>query len=561
MRVKGWTVFFYGGTAMKWTREQILKMKEIPLQKEVLIPLFKKMGFRDVRPHQGPGEIGKDIVMWKNEEIGRRMNYAVVVKAKKITGKVPGSSSAGQVATQVQQCFGEDYLDSRTLEDCMVHQVFVVTSQEIIPQAKIAIRSILRRSNLDRATTFIDGEALWELIEEHFKDKTVLDMLTEVKQILDDADPDYRIVSTLRSNTISFSIEPKHPEAEEKRPLHISSRFSFPDTPEGLTKRLEFQRFLQTGSEVTIPNKYIEKFDIPDFMKKVLDPIQTGDYQVTMGTLPAVVLVKILMQCDDGEEAQLEYVPLVKIYEDDKRITLSNAGQLVPWRIELILNKEAREFLFNYKFSYGGVNVNWALQGLKFERAMAKGGVFKIKHLETGFDILTRTIEPGLFHEPNGHLIEIIEKLLFIQHKARIPIPAPTNDLPVTEVETIFLTAYKMESGSLEAGDFTVQGDKEFAEDIIRRIENNEPIFLRGISDEVVELLGVTIPMGKAIVTCHNAVLSNTALVELKKAVKSATAESRIPINFKASEDHQITVEYPSWQPNNESQEPTDSIP
>ena len=204
--------------------------------------------------------------------------------------------------------------------------------------------------------------------------------------------------------------------------------------------------------------------------------------------------------------------------------------------------------------------MNWALQGLRFEQAMAKGGVFRIKHLETNFDILKRTIEPGLFHEPNGHLIEILEKLLFIQHKAHIPIPAPTGDIPLTEVESIFLTAYKMEKGYLEAGDFTVQSDKEFAKDIIRRIENNEPVFLRGVSDEVVDLFGIIIPMGKAIVTCHNAVLSETSLSELKEIVKTATEETRIPINFKSSEGHLIEVEYPNWQPKHEPQEPIAAV-
>jgi hypothetical protein len=51
--------------------------KEDQLQKEVLVPLFNAMGFKDVTIHQGRSELGKDIVMWKPGDLGERVNYAV----------------------------------------------------------------------------------------------------------------------------------------------------------------------------------------------------------------------------------------------------------------------------------------------------------------------------------------------------------------------------------------------------------------------------------------------------------------------------------------------------
>lgn len=89
------------------TRDQLSKLKEAPLRTEVLIPLFRAMGFRDVRLHHGgPLEQGKDIVMWRPGPLGDRVNYAVVVKAGNVNGRAQGAGSAGEVATQVQQCFG-----------------------------------------------------------------------------------------------------------------------------------------------------------------------------------------------------------------------------------------------------------------------------------------------------------------------------------------------------------------------------------------------------------------------------------------------------------------------
>ena len=96
--------------AHMWSRSDIQNMSEATLRTEILIPLFKAMGFSDVfEYHGGPQEQGKDIVMWR-EDAGAvdRQNYSVVAKAQRITGKVEGGGGAGEVAVQVQQCFGRD---------------------------------------------------------------------------------------------------------------------------------------------------------------------------------------------------------------------------------------------------------------------------------------------------------------------------------------------------------------------------------------------------------------------------------------------------------------------
>src|SRR5689334_8394091 len=142
---------------MSWTREQISKMKEVQLQKDILAPLFRAMGFKDVHINQGPNEIGKDIVMWRPGIFGERENYAVVVKAKKISGKAIGNSSAANVRFQIEQAFGEPFDDPVTTEKRSVERCFVVSSKEISGQAIRAIKGILRNNNLEKVTRFIGG--------------------------------------------------------------------------------------------------------------------------------------------------------------------------------------------------------------------------------------------------------------------------------------------------------------------------------------------------------------------------------------------------------------------
>src|SRR6185295_17983487 len=110
---------------MAITRAELSTMREDQLQKQVLVPLFVAMGFQDVTIYQGASELGKDIVMWKLGDLGERINYAVVAKAKKISGKAAGKSSAAEVRFQIEQAFGNPWPDTKTTELRRVDRCFV----------------------------------------------------------------------------------------------------------------------------------------------------------------------------------------------------------------------------------------------------------------------------------------------------------------------------------------------------------------------------------------------------------------------------------------------------
>src|SRR5207237_10618824 len=94
-----------------WTREGIAELKEDDLSRDVLVPLFEGMGYRDVRFHGGGVlEQGKDIVMFREEPVRGRVNIAVVVKSRAINGKM----ATGDVVNQLREAFGKKYLDNET---------------------------------------------------------------------------------------------------------------------------------------------------------------------------------------------------------------------------------------------------------------------------------------------------------------------------------------------------------------------------------------------------------------------------------------------------------------
>src|SRR6266478_109778 len=179
------------GELMAITRGKLSTMKEDQLQKEVLIPLLASMGFNDVRLHQGSTELGKDIVMWKSGDLSERVNYAVVAKAKKITGKATGKSSAAEVFFQIEQAFGNPWLDSTTTEQRRVDRCFVICSKQITNEAITAIKGVLENRNLDKVTRFINGDELWHLIQQNLPEKAVFENLKAIQNVLDGVSTHY----------------------------------------------------------------------------------------------------------------------------------------------------------------------------------------------------------------------------------------------------------------------------------------------------------------------------------------------------------------------------------
>ena len=81
------------------TKQLVEQMEEKELRRRVLIPLLRAMGYQDVyQYHGGSGEQGKDMVGLILDKLGGRLNLALVVKAKPITGKANiAKGTAGEI--------------------------------------------------------------------------------------------------------------------------------------------------------------------------------------------------------------------------------------------------------------------------------------------------------------------------------------------------------------------------------------------------------------------------------------------------------------------------------
>lgn len=171
--------------ALGLTRANFARMNEVELRERVIKPLLVAMEFRDVTLwHGGATEQGKDFVMWKPDEFGQPVWYAVVAKAGRISGSVSGSGGAGDVGSQVLQAFGSSFPHPTTSQPTRATKVIVMASGQIIPTAMTAIQSMLDSiPHVKNHTTFVGGDKLWELVEEYLPARVVTDQLARAGKV------------------------------------------------------------------------------------------------------------------------------------------------------------------------------------------------------------------------------------------------------------------------------------------------------------------------------------------------------------------------------------------
>ncbi len=150
--------------------DMLRKLNESRLRKEVLVPLFEKMGFKDVIEYHGSVEKGKDIIFYEMDKFDNKIYTGVVVKAGDITGSASSSSGAMNVLNQIQQTLNEPYTDIYGLKELKIDRCIVITTGEITPQSIESIKGSLKGFNLDKLLSFFDGNKIVDLLEKHMPD-------------------------------------------------------------------------------------------------------------------------------------------------------------------------------------------------------------------------------------------------------------------------------------------------------------------------------------------------------------------------------------------------------
>lgn len=272
---------------------------------------------------------------------------------------------------------------------------------------------------------------------------------------------------------------------------------------------------------------------------------------VVMGPQKSVrpLLVTVELEREGEEKIALEYIHLTAKQTGTEESTFTNEEQPVPWKIRLVNNVKEKRIQFEYSFGIRGVNVKRALEALRFHQAVAEGGVLRIVHLDTGFELQNYSFPPGTSTAPDSHWLKLLETLVFIQQKTQVPITVPHRDLTDDDFRAIFETAQILKAGQItyKAVQLTVGIDKESAHKWLEAFEAGRPQPIRLESEMTEEIFDVTIPLGPAILRWNQVYITEENRSALKAAVADNAAEEPVHVHLTPSEGCKVQAEYTRW--------------
>jgi len=137
--------------------------EEVKFTIEVLLPLFRNMGFFDVKYNHGKREFGKDVTFSEIDKFGVRRNYGVQVKAGNLSGEA--GSEIDKIIAQIGDAFSMSYIDTTSREKRYISDLIIAISGRFTGNAKDKIIEKVNQGNI----YFFDIDKIQELLARHMK--------------------------------------------------------------------------------------------------------------------------------------------------------------------------------------------------------------------------------------------------------------------------------------------------------------------------------------------------------------------------------------------------------
>jgi hypothetical protein len=141
---------------------EILK-DEVRFTIELLLPLFRNMGFIDVKYNHGKCEYGKDVTFSEIDKFAVRRNYGVQVKAGDLSGEA--GAEIDKIIGQLDDAFSMSYIDTTSREERYISDLIIAISGRFTDNAKDKIVEKIKRANI----YFLDIDKIQDLLNTYMK--------------------------------------------------------------------------------------------------------------------------------------------------------------------------------------------------------------------------------------------------------------------------------------------------------------------------------------------------------------------------------------------------------
>lgn len=523
--------------------DSLIELDE-PQLRRLLIKLFRRMGYQDVQHyHWGPLEQGKDIVMWKPNEAGVRRNWGVVVKAGRVK-----SAEAEIVSNQVRQCLNDSFLDPTSQGKQRVHDCYVV-APEITKEALNSLESLLG-SDVGRPVIYLHGSRLISLLRTHLGDVAIPEDLRQIGQRLASLDDEWDVVSIVESDRILFRLRPKA-SVDSPRPLSVKVEFPSPDTQEGREVQDLLRGHKKTGAPVKIEGSLIKSMELPDFLMDLLGAVDQTSYgielsQQTGGKAACEIFFE---EKRTGEVTVLRPVVLEAVQVGTHEVTLTNANQDVPWKVELVVRFANGGYgRFRLDATITGASASRASEMVAFARALPAGGNMTVRSVDHDCQLAKFEVSPSpvdiLFDDYTQVFCDAAKK---IQDATGRLIVIPDRDLTAGEYEHVLRVARIVTAGRESVScPVPMELTRDGLEKALEALGGDKPVplYLRG--NAVCSLLDTDIDLGPFCITWTEPPFANARIQKLRQVHRTLASDETYPLQL-TLEDRNAVAVYEDW--------------
>lgn len=531
------------------SQTDLRQMNEANLRQKVIIPLMEKLGFRGVHEwHGGVGELGKDVVGWKEDAFGDRINVAVVAKATRISGAV-----VHEVTRQVRQAFNTPFEDPITHDQQFVHRVWIVTSKEVPTDSRPSVWSDLD-PNQCRHVRIIDGDDLWSKWKHHFP-VDLYEALEEAQRHLSRIDTAYKVEVSLTPDTRKVVVGERYPGQLHDKPLEFSGAFRFPNTPEGLAKWEEVRASFATGSKAKVPAEFVQ-FKFPEALHQLAEQILGGlpeeawNIEISSAKSDVRVPIRIEFDCDDGVRVVLPYVELAMVQAGTEKISFTNETQAFSILVSLEVDMRNHSFRLKFDRKKGPIAVFTFLQLLKVLECLEKTCHVCVSHVETGLRLSDERREVREGRKDGARIKRLIEDLCAIQERVNRPIYFPDRDLTQEEKETIVLLRTILRDHEIEGtwSEMTLTAIGKAGDEnvLLGPFIDGSSRKLWAEEEKVVTLFGTEISLGRVRTTVEGMKLINEREIRAQLAA-SPDEEITVQLRFEPGSNDKALTDYLDW--------------
>lgn len=479
----------------------VSELDEDKFRKLVLLPLFKALGYHNViHYHGGPKELGKDIVMWKKEDFQERINYAVIVKAGKLTGSVSGKGSVSEIATQVRQALNSTFTDEDTLQLQSINRCLIAVNTPVKKEAVDAINADLGDIVTKRLVSFYSFNTM---IDNCLIHNIGLNSIDSIMKMVDIKDPQKRIksinITRIGENEQAISIGFSSDIPLEDQVGSFSLKF--PNASDEDDFRDKLNKFKEYGIGFEIPKAFISDFSPPNFLKDFSNFDSLQKMEIFSPEISKAFIFDFIVEKDNIPICTLLNLNFSRTSYGSKRAILEYSEDS-PFNISLQFNIPQKVNLsYSLKPDVTKYTVVEIYKYYKFLQSLYSGGILIVKDTKTQIKIFTSKLEIPNTNSINPFLVELYEKASFIQTKTGTPLFISNKDFTATDITDINELYNIVHTGNAEfsSGSISITLDNKSIVDMVPESTEFINIHIKFERDEVYHILNADINLGRVI--------------------------------------------------------------